>query len=169
MATRPPIVAVVGSANEDLAKQHNYEPEISDFEGAKQAAREIGQGLATKGWLLQVYSLHPGFIEHDVVEGYASVDIGDAKAKTVYVHYPRGGKYTQDPTTEARGKYQCQFQGMPNPLGKWEVSFYRAMSSASAVVIIGGGKATLATGLVALTQRIPLYAVASFGGSGCTV
>jgi len=169
MVTLPPIVAVVGSANEDLAKQNNYDPEILDFEGAKLAAREIGQGLAAKGWLLQVFSLHPGFIEHDVVEGYASVDVGDAEAKTVYVHYPLGGKYTQDPTTEARGKYQCTFQGIPNPLGKWEVSFYRALSSASAVVIIGGGRATLATGLVALTQRIPLYSVASFGGSGRTV
>jgi hypothetical protein len=80
-----------------------------------------------------------------------------------------GGKYTQDPTAEARGKYQCRFEGIPNSLGKWEVSFYCALSSASAVVIIGGGKSTLATGLVALTQRIPLYAVATFGGSGHAV
>jgi hypothetical protein len=164
------IIAVLGSASEGLARDYGYEPEIKDFERVKQAAKEIGREIADKGWDLQVFSLHPDFIERDVVDGYASADSGEGSVRTVYIHYSISGTGTKDPMIASREAYdQCRFEGIPSPHDKWEVSFYRSLSSANAVILIGGGKSTLATGVVALAQRIPVYAVATFGGSSQTV
>jgi len=41
-----PIVAIIGSASSRLAQERAYVPPINDMEGARQAAREIGQQIA---------------------------------------------------------------------------------------------------------------------------
>lgn len=163
--SKPPILAIFGSANERLAKLGNYDPEVSDFAGARQAAVDIGRQAALRGWHLQVYSLNEDFIEHDLVRGYASGDVGDAEHKKVYVHFAQGGP-SVDPVPEARKTFDCHLEGIPYPSERWEVAFYRPLASATAIVLLGGGRYTLTTGIVALAQRIPLYSVATFGGSG---
>ena len=166
--SKPPILAIVGSASERLAKERTYEPEITQFEGARRAARDIGRQAAIAGWHLQVYSLHEDFIEHELVRGYADPDAGDPSDKKIYVHFAQGGN-SLDPVPEAEAKFDCDFEGVPYAHERWEVAFYRPLIAASAVVVVGGGRSTLATGIVALAQRIPLFAVASFGGSGNVV
>ncbi len=160
----PPILAVFGSASERLALQGNYDPEVSDFEGARQAAIDVGRHAALRGWHLQVYSLNEDFIEHDLVKGYAAPDVGDPATKKVFVHFAQSSPEA-DPVPAARQKFDCPLEGMPYPSERWEVAFYRPLTTAAAVVVLGGGRYTLTTGIVALAQRIPLYAIATFGGS----
>lgn len=162
--SHPPILAVFGSANERLAEQGHYDPEINDFAGARQAAVDVGRQAALRGWHLQVYSLHEDFIEHDLVKGYATPDVGDAAAKKVFVHFAQASPEA-DPVPEARKKFDCLLEGIPYPSERWEVAFYRPLTTAAAIVILGGGRYTLTTGIVALAQRIPLYSIATFGGS----
>jgi hypothetical protein len=47
----------------------------------------------------------------------------------------------------------------------WEVSYYRSLAETDGLLLIGGGRSTLVTGLVALTYGLPLVAVATFGGN----
>lgn len=166
--SKTPILAIVGSASERLAEERNYEPEITHFEEARLAARDIGRQAAIEGWHLQVYSLHEDFIEHEMVSGYADPNAGDPSQKKIFVHFAQGGN-SPDPVPEAQTQFDCEFEGVPYAHERWEVAFYRPLIAASAVVVLGGGRSTLATGIVALAQRIPLFAVASFGGSGNVV
>lgn len=43
-------------------------------------------------------------------------------------------------------------------------ALYRSLSSSDGVLLVGGGRSSLTTGLIALTLRIPLVSIASFGG-----
>jgi hypothetical protein len=164
-----PIVAVVGSASQKLADQGNYDPKITDIPGAREAARLLGEQFAKIGWHLQVYSLHEGYIESDVVKGYADAPASQGTSRLVYIDFPTGNNCPPDPVKEGKKKYNIDFIGNASPFENWEVSFYRGLSRASAVVVVGGGKSTLATGLLALTRKIPLFSVATYGGSARTV
>jgi hypothetical protein len=105
-----------------------------------------------------VYSVKPKFVEADVVRGY--VGSGKATSKSIHVHAPIGkGSFVE---------YAAQpelFDVRPDPSGDWEVSFYRSLAGCDGVMLLGGGRSTLITGLIALTMRLPVLAVAAFGGN----
>jgi len=160
-----PIIAVVGSASHRLANENTYDPEITNIPGACAAARLVGEQIAKKGWHLQVYSLHKDYIESEIVEGYAQATVDEGIKRLVYIDFPTGPDCPPNPIEEGRKRYNIEFKGNASTFDKWEVSFYRGLSRASAVVLVGGGKSTLSTGLLALTRKIPLFSVASYGGS----
>ena len=49
------------------------------------------------------------------------------------------------------------------------MSYYRSLVEADGVLLVGGGRATFSTGLVALAFHIPALPVATFGGSAAKV
>ena len=125
---------------------------------ARQAAEEIGRELAEAEWDLTVYSADPGFVEADVVRGY--VNSGKAVALSIQVRAPLGkGVFGE------MAKHPELFDVHPDASRDWEVSFYRSLPQCDGVILIGGGRSTLVTGLIALTMRMPVVAVASFGGN----
>jgi hypothetical protein len=149
-----PQAAIVGSVDESRV----FDPPVSDAAGARRACEELGRELAVAEWDLVVYSAKPRFIEADVVRGY--VGSGKAAAASIRVHAPIGkgsfAEYAEQPDV---------FDARPDPSRDWEVSFYRSLSGCDGVILLGGGRSTLITGLIALTMRLPLLAVAAFGGN----
>ncbi|MDF1800704.1 MAG: hypothetical protein P1V81_16130 [Planctomycetota bacterium] len=192
-----PFIAIIGSADEPFEDyevlgadeeelllqeamraefEKRYQPPITDFEEAKQAARELGLELAKAGFGLIVYSGDPQYIEHHVVEGFLQHPlVGDASIRLITnrrqleladeververepsgprarFHIPAGKQRVFGPTEYDESDH-------------WEVSFYRSLRQADGVLLIGGGLSTLNAGLVAIANRIPLLALASFGG-----
>jgi len=149
------LVAVVGSVQED----RDYNPPLEHVAEARKACEELGRELATQGCDIVVYSNDPKFIEADIVRGY--VASGKAVAGSIHVRAPYGKAtgfegFTQQPDL---------FDHKPDSRKQWEVPFFRSLSSTNGILIVGGGRSTLTTGMIALTLRIPLLAIASFGGS----
>jgi hypothetical protein len=149
-----PQAAIVGSVDES----REFNPPVADPAAARLACEELGRELAVAGWDLVVYSAKPTFIEADVVRGY--VGSGKAVAASIHVRAPIGKgsfvEYADQPDV---------FDVRPDPSGDWEVSFYRSLSGCDGVILLGGGRSTLITGLIALTMRLPVLAVATFGGN----
>jgi len=149
-----PQIAVVGSVDET----RQFDPPVTDPAAARLACEELGQELAQAGWDLIVYSGKPAFVEADVVRGYLRAD--KTLPGSIHVRAPLGkggfGEFS------AHGE---AFDIQPDPSGDWEVSFYRSLPSADGVLLVGGGRSTLVTGLIALTLRIPIIAAATFGGN----
>lgn len=149
-----PQVAIVGSVNET----REFDPPVPDAAAARQACEALGGQLAIAGWDLVVYSDKPDFVEADVVRGYLSS--GKAAPCSVRVRAPIG-----------RGNF-AEYEAHPevfdmrlDPSADWEVTFYRSLGSCDGVLLIGGGRSTFVTGLIAMTWRLPVLAVPGFGGA----
>ena len=149
-----PQVAVVGSVDE----ARTYDPAVPDPRAAQHACEELGRELALAGWDLVVYSAGPGFIESFVVSGY--VGSGSAVPGSIHMHVPIGKEYFAEHAT-----HPDLFDLRPDPSGDWEVAFYRSLNGCDGVLLVGGGRSTLVTGVIALALRLPLVAVASMGGN----
>ena len=149
-----PSVAIVGSVDEARV----FDPPVSDPGAARQACEELGRELALAGREMVVYSANPMFIEADFVRGYLSS--GKAGPASIHVHAPIGkGIFVE---------YQAQpelFDLIPDTSPDWEVAFYRSLAACDGVLMVGGGRSTLIAGLIALTLRVPVLAVAEFGGN----
>ena len=135
-----------------------FEPPVTDPGTARRACEELGGELAGAGWNLVVYSGRPSFVEADVVRGY--LRSGMAPPRSIEVRAPLGK--TGFDEFSANGE---AFDIHPDPSRDWEVSFYRSLAQVDGVLLVGGGRSTLITGLIALTLRIPLVTVAAFGGN----
>jgi hypothetical protein len=155
-----PLIAVVGSA--DPARV--YEPPLAAGEKAQGACEEIGAALAGAGCDLVVYSSEAQFVEDWVITGYLSR--GDAVPGSVQVRPPYGNVETDFPMLDEHPEV---FDVRYEPGEEWESSYYRSLAEVHGVVLIGGGQSTLITGMICLAFGIPVYAVACFGGAGCTV
>jgi hypothetical protein len=149
-----PRVAIVGSVDETRV----FDPPVTDPAAARQACEDLGRELAKSGWDVVVYSAKRMFIEADVVRGYVAYT--PASPGSIHVHSPLG-KGSFD---ELR-RHPELFDVRADSSRDWEVSFYRSLAGCDGVILIGGGRSTLVTGLIALTMRIPLVAMAAFGGN----
>ncbi len=147
-------VAIVGSVDES----RTFDPPITDATATRAAAGELGHALAVAGWDIVVYSADPMFIEADVVRGYVSS--GSAQPSSIHVHAPLGkgvfDELRQNPKL---------FDLRSDPSRDWEVSYYHSLAGCDGVLLIGGGRSTLVTGLIALAMRLPVVALAAFGGN----
>ncbi|WP_422737214.1 hypothetical protein ACN263_27915 [Micromonospora sp. WMMD729] len=149
-----PLVAIAGSAQVN----RSYSPVVRDPEAAPTAAAELGAELARQGCRIVVYSNDPDFVERDVVRGY--VGSGRAVPGSILVR----GRYQQDVDFEEAQRHPELFTVVPESTDDWEVSFYRSLLAADALLLVGGGRSTFVAGLIGLSRRIPVAAVAAFGG-----
>jgi hypothetical protein len=149
-----PKAAIVGSFDEARV----FDPPVTDSLAARHACEELGCQLAAAGWDLVAYSVKPKFIEADVVRGY--IASGKATPGSIHVRSPLGkgnfAEYDEKPEL-----FDVKF----DPTADWEVAFYRSLADCDGVLVMGGGRSTFVTGLIALTWRLPVLAVPGFGGA----
>jgi hypothetical protein len=151
-----PLIAVVGSA--ELGR--TYEPPLKNHAKVTEAAEGLGRELARAGCRLIVYSGETQFIEPAFVRGFLATK--QAKPQSIQVRYPADDAA---PTFPEQATQQKVFDFQPDSHPKWEVSFYRSLAEVDGVIVIGGGRSSLVSGLIALSYRIPVVVVATFGGA----
>jgi hypothetical protein len=150
------LIAIVGSADET----RTYDPPLQDHAQARKTAELLGRALAERGFRMVVYHPSPNYIEGDAVRGFLQAQA--LKPGSIVVEYPLGQKgATAFPEYDA---HRDAFKPKQDTSENWEVSFYRSLSRAGGVALIGGGQSTLVAGMVALMQEIPLVAFPAFGG-----
>jgi len=150
-------VVVVGS----VEPRREYEPPVRSLDVALRAAEQLGHELARQSCSIVVHSGEAAFIEGAVVRGY--VASGLARPRSVQVR-PRYGR-EDDLSFPELGSHREVFDTMPEATSDWEVTYYRSLLVADGLVVIGGGRSTFVAGLLALSRRCPLVAVAGFGGA----
>jgi hypothetical protein len=153
-----PVIAIVGSAD---PKRPDYDPPLKHAEKVKQAMEELGRELARAGYRILVYSSVPTYIEADIVRGY--INSKAARETSILIRYPRGaGAYSRFLEQDT---YDALFDPKSDTNANWQVSFYQSLKDAGGVLIVGGVSSALITGVMARLLRIPILAVATFGGS----
>lgn len=149
------LFAIVGDAN----PTRTFDPVMKDPAKAKQAAQELGAELAQRGARLLVYG--GPFLEADVVKGF--VDAKPAEDKSIVMWYSQDMVPPPFAEEAANGKL---FDRRTERGGDWETAFYRSVTKADGVILMGGGNATKVSGQVAIGSRMPILALADFGGGG---
>lgn len=158
MSQKP--IAIIGSA--DPART-DYDPVLKNVVDASGAARALGQELARGKHRILVFSSNPAFVEAHVVAGY--VESGEALPKSIVTLYPK----QRDPNVHGdfpeQATHPALFDHKSDPHPRWEVSYYQSLPNAKGILAIGGGRATLIMGLMALANRTPTVSLACFGGN----
>jgi hypothetical protein len=149
-----PMIAIVGSAD----PRREGELGLQNLSAARPACEALGRALAEAGCDIAVYSSAASFVEGDIVRGYVSS--GNARPNSIRVWIPEGG----DEAFPERQDDDTSFRVTVDTTEGWEVSFYRSLFAVDGVLLVGGGQSTLVAGLIALSNRTPVVAVASFGG-----
>jgi hypothetical protein len=135
---------------------------------AREVGKAIGAELAHAGFGLVVYFSNPESLEPHVVSGYvASLEGGEGEVRVRYAESQRGAVYFAEEATRPE-----LFQHRLFPGQDWEAPFYRSLAEeegVDAVLLLGGSRATLIAGQIALARRIPILAVDEFGGAAATI
>lgn len=153
-----PLIAIVG----DITPGRVLDPPLQDCHKAKSAAEQLGATLAQRGARLLVYG--GPFLEAEVVRGFVA-----AKPKedhSIQMWYTQGKVPTPFPEEATHPKL---FQRRPEKGADWEVAFYRSITRADGIILMGGGNATLISGQVAIGARMPILALSEFGGAAAKV
>jgi hypothetical protein len=156
-----PVIAIIGSADEG----RNYDPPMPATAATRTMAENLGTALARAGYALMVYSAAVSLIERDVVRGFVAYK--KARPKSVIVFAPFGSSNAV--AFPERETHEELFDIRQDNSVGWEVSFYRSLGIADAVILIGGGQSTMITGILSLTYRIPVLALSAYGGSAARV
>jgi hypothetical protein len=157
---RSPLVVVSGSADED----RQYKMPMPNPAAAREAAVRIGAALAKAGCRIAVFSADPHYIECQVVHGFVDVLKSKAKkdrAERIEIRAPLGS----NTAFAERQQYSDIFADRTDQHSGWRRSFVRTLSQADAVLLIGGERMTEAVGHAAVAFRIPVLALASYGGA----
>jgi hypothetical protein len=155
-----PLIAVVGSLNE--ARQ--YQPALNAIEEGHNACRELGEALARAGCDLLVFSSSAGYIEVDVVRGYAGASARETPGRVV-ARTPKNKTIAFDLPVGTAVTLEVE----PDTSGEWELPYYRSLLRSDGILLVGGGQLTRIAGIVALAQEVPLLPVATFGGGASQV
>jgi hypothetical protein len=156
MAT--PLIAIVGDANSNRA----FSPVMKDPAKAKRAAEELGTELAQRHARLLVYG--GPFLEADVVRGFVAGK--PAEDHSILMWYSKD----QEPQPFAEESTNPSlFERRSERGADWETAFYRSVARADGIILIGGGNATKISGQVAIGTRMPIVALAEFGGGAARV
>jgi hypothetical protein len=153
-----PVVAIIGGlwdVNGDTAAS------------IKAAGKLIGGELAKAGFGLVVYFSNEESLEPHVVSGFMAALQGKERvAGKIIVRYadPQRGvvKFAEE-TNNAE-----IFEHRPFPGNDWEAPFYQSLAEnegVDAAVFLRGAKSTLIAGQITLARRIPILAIADFGGA----
>jgi hypothetical protein len=155
--TPRPLIAVVGSLDRTRT---TYEPPLRhDLDQGWRACAELGAALAEAGCDLLLFDASAEFIENAVAAGYAAACTAERPGRIV-AKPARHQQFTLDPPP---GEH-VRVQTLPDTSAEWEVSFYRSLLRADAVLLIGGGRTTRVAGIVAMAEGVPVLPVAAFGG-----
>jgi len=149
-----PLIAIVGDVN----PTRTFDPPMNDPAKAKRAAEELGAELAQRGARLLVYG--GPFLETDVVRGFVA---GKPSKDHVIVKC-----YSEDqkpPLFVEEATHTRLFEPQAVKGAEWEIAFYRSITRADGLIIIGGANATGIVGQVAIGSRMPILALAEFGGA----
>jgi len=135
---------------------------MTDPAKAKRAAEQLGTELAKKGARLLVYG--GPFLEVEVVRGFVAGEPANDRSILMW--------YSQDqipnPFPEEQG-HPTLFERRVEKGADWEVAFYRSIARADGVILMGGANATKICGQVAIGTRMPILALAEFGGGAKAV
>ncbi|MFD7639158.1 hypothetical protein ACFV4P_00745 [Kitasatospora sp. NPDC059795] len=130
-------------------------------EEVTRVGEELGAALAAAGCDLVVYSSNSRFIESSTVAGYLAN--GAVPSGSIHVRPAFGSDRGRFPHTPGQ---EDAFDVRHEAGTDWEVAFYRSLREVDGVVLVGGGRTTLITAMVAMAFDIPLAPVAAFGGGG---
>jgi len=153
-----PLIVVVG----DIKPGRSLDPPLQDPAKAKRVAEELGAELAQRGARLLVYG--GPFLEADVVRGFVA-----AKPKqdhSILMWYTKDNEPPPFPEEDSQPKL---FFRHAEKGADWEVAFYRAITRADGIILMGGGNATMISGQVAIGARMPILALSEFGGGSAKV
>jgi hypothetical protein len=158
-----PLVAIVGGADPariDLAPAEGGYDEKVHLETANEMAVALGAEFARRGWRIMVYHAGGAYIEARVVEGFVSAT--SSRERSVIIRQPHAGVPS---LFNEEKSHPGLFSRRVDTSDEWEVSFYRSLAEADAVVLIGGGYSTFTAGQVAIGSRIPILALEQSGGA----
>jgi hypothetical protein len=158
-----PLIAAIGSVHPD----RTVELKLRNAAAGENAAKEIGHALARKRCRLVVYSSEGWSVEPLVVKGYVEectetkeLEVGAARIEVRYSQSDNAPYFPEQAT------HPKLFAFSPDPNPSWASSFYRSLSYVDGAIFLGGShNTTYIAGLVALSHRKPVLAVASFGGA----
>ena len=152
------LIAIVGDAD----PTRTFDPAMPDPAKAKQAAQQLGTELAQRGARLLVYG--GPYLEADVVKGFVAAK--PAEDKCIVMWYSSDKVPPAFPEETGNEKL---FDRRTERGADWETAFYRSITRADGVVLLGGGNATKVSGQVAIGSRMPILALREFGGGGSKV
>lgn len=156
-----PRIVIAGSADPVRQCNGGYDPPLPDADAVRDVARKLGAELARKECRLVVYSADKQYIEADVVAAFVMA-CPPGMEKNIEVHFPVGA--TAPAFADCEGSPSL-FSYLADSHPDWEASYYRSLGDVDGIVLLGGGNAVLITGYLALGYRIPLFALAGFGGA----
>jgi hypothetical protein len=148
-----PLIAIVG----DITPNRTLDPSLSDPVKAKNAAEQLGAELAKQGARLLVYG--GPYLEADVVRGFIAAN--PKEDRSILMWYSQSNEPPEFPEEQS---YPRLFERRAEKGADWEVAFYRAITKADGIILIGGGNATKISGLVAIGTMMPIIALSEFGG-----
>jgi hypothetical protein len=153
-----PLIAIVG----DINPQRPLVPSLANPPLARKAAEELGAELAKRNVRLLVYG--GPFLEADVVRGY--VGARPKADKSVLMWYSQG---QVPPPFAEEAAHPKLFDRHVDSGTDWETAFYRSITSADGVLLMGGANSAKISGLIAIGSRMPILALSEFGGGTAQV
>ncbi|HEX5152578.1 MAG TPA: hypothetical protein VFW07_14105 [Parafilimonas sp.] len=153
-----PLIAIVG----DITPGRTLNPKLSDPVKAKRAAEELGAELAKCGAHLLVYG--GPFLEADIVRGFVGAKPKDDHS--ILMWFTKGNEpppFAEETTNPKLFKKTIE-RG-----ADWEIAFYRSITRADGIILMGGGNATKISGQIAIGTKMPILALAEFGGGAANV
>ena len=153
-----PLIAIVG----DINPSRELTPKMVDPAKARNAAEQLGAELAKRGAKLLVYG--GPFLETDVVRGFVAGK--PANDRSILMWYSKDQEPPQFPEEKSNPNL---FERRAQRGADWETAFYRSMARADGLILIGGANATNICGQVAIGTRMPILALAEFGGGAARV
>ena len=153
-----PLIAIVG----DISLNRPYDPPMKDKNQAKTAAEQLGAELARRGAHLLVYG--GPFLETDVVRGFVAAN--PKEDHSILIWYTKDNEPPEFPEEAIHPKL---FQRRTERGVDWEIAFYRSITRADGIVLMGGANATKISGQVSIGARLPILALSQFGGGAAKV